>query len=245
MDRRKTTRLLFIPIVLVVAICATSASAQVGSGSWAGYNHIPQHTKQFTFDQLLLVDYDVVDGPEGSDTTTTTREILWNGSISFDYFVVQNLAVGANVGYFWDGQKTIVTAGDEEAVGEQVDSGLLTFVIADYYLRLGNSMFLRPGVGVGFFYGKRRSPVVGEENLSFENDLYGFAGKLELGGVFYTSSSFSLRAGVSLLARVLTESPVPEEGEEETTDATEDEPSLDLSGIALDAAFSIGFGYAF
>jgi hypothetical protein len=214
----------------------------VGGGSWSGYTFIPAGTVQLTFDNLLLVGYDSVDGAEGSDTSTSALQIGWTGGLGGEYFFMENLSAGLDLGYIWENRKTTVTVSGDESSQSETDGALIGFIGADYYLRLGNSMFIKPGLGAGYFSGSRSRPVEGTENQTVSSDLSGFAGRLELGGAFYASEAFSLRGTIVVLARMGSEA-VTNEGADPVS--TEDDTTENQPFTAVDAAFSLGFGYAF
>ncbi len=219
-----------VSFFLVALVCSSSALAQQGvGGSWTGYTHIPSSTKQLTFDHMLIVDYD-------SRELVTNREILWSGGLAFSYFVIQNLGVGLNVGYFWNQNSVTTTVEDTDVTADITDSGLIGFLTAEYYVRLGENMFLRPGLGVGYYLGTRETPLEGTEDALAQSDISGFAGRLDLGASFYTSRSVSLRASIMVLARLATETI-------EATEANVD--PIEESATLIDAGFSLGVGYAF
>jgi hypothetical protein len=225
-------------VALIVGLPG-SASAQgrgeVGGG-WQGYTSIPAGTVEFNIDTLLLLNTTTVTR-EGSDTSTTQLDATWTAGLTGRIFAIKNLGLGLHGSYFFDKSKTTAeTAGDETETSE-ADNGFLGFAMIEYYVRLGNSMFFTPGLGLGFFSGTRERPIAGTVGQIQESDISGFAGRFHLGAVFYTSRQISLRAGIVLLGRFGSETA-------QTADDT-GEPEVEQDFTSIDAGFNIGFGYAF
>jgi len=171
--------------------------------------------------------------------------IAYVGGLTPRYFVVNNVSLSLNLDFFYrkDSSKAETkdpaTGATTDAEETATDSGFIGFGMVHYYMRLGNSMFFKPGIGGGGFVGTRRRPTPGTPGQETKTSLSGGAGRLDIGFAFYTSEHFNLKAGVDVIMRFGSEKP-----EEGATTATGAEPESQ-SFTSADAGFNVGFAYSF
>jgi hypothetical protein len=154
------------------------------------------------------------------------------------YFVIKNLGVGLGATYLVESNSTTIESDGADTVETgNSNQGFLILAHAKYYLRLGNSFFFAPGVAGGALFGTQETDdPSGGSGAKIERSITGFAGKLDLGFVFYAGAQFNLRAGVDLLYRSGTVNP------------TADEEEAEIEGqdfTVIDATAAIGLGYSF
>jgi len=102
--------------------------------------------------------------------------------------------------------------------------------VVNYNVRLGNSLFFRPGVGAGYFFGTRERPGA-TLGTKIESTISGPAALLDLTLQYFASPNFSMRAGPVLVMRFGSEAP----------DAGGDAQSY----TQIDAGFTAGLAYSF
>ncbi len=235
-----------LPVVAALlaagALAAPSTANAAGVGkSWRGYTFINKGVFDLGVENLLLYrsNSTPLKGIDVEDGELKTSEFAYQGGVTGRYFVIRNLALGANLNFFTR-SNTVSTepAGGGETVEEtHSDLGFLGFGMAHYYIRLGNSFFLTPGVGAGFFSGTRETPVAGNASTKKETSISGPAARFDFGAVFYAGPQFNLKAGLTVIGRF----------GEETFDAPEGGGSAPdpVEFTSVDAAFNIGLGYSF
>ncbi|MFT7624652.1 MAG: hypothetical protein ACI9WU_003840 [Myxococcota bacterium] len=128
-----------------------------------------------------------------------------------------------------------VTTGTTTTESSFTDLGFLATVMADYYISVGRGMFIKPGIGGGYFRVSGDKDVAGINvagtNLVEKITRSGGVGRVQLSLVFYTSNQFNLKAGVDVLARF---------GSKES----DQDPSTGSTSILeIDAAWNVGFAY--
>jgi hypothetical protein len=133
-----------------------------------------------------------------------------------------------------------VTTGTTTTESSFTDLGFLATVMADYYISVGRGMFIKPGIGGGYFRVSGDKDVAGINvagtnvagtNLVEKITRFGGVGRVQLSLVFYTSNQFNLKAGVDVLARF---------GSKES----DQDPSTGSTSILeIDAAWNVGFAY--
>ena len=223
-------------LTLALFLCCLPAQAFAGSGVHSGTNGfewIDAGVFDIGFDNLLLIDYDEGEISPDSDDTSSVFEAGWIGGIKPRYFVARNFSIGLDINIELASKTQTTTIGGTETSTESSDFTLIPFLTANYYLRLGNSLFFKPGIGVGGFWGTREQP--GETSgTKAESTILGGAGLLDLGFVYYASPHFNLRAGLNLIGRFGSVTPNSDEGDEES-----------LGFTAMDAGVSAGLGYSF
>ena len=223
---------------LVITLCVSvlclafagpvEARRGVYSGT-RGYEALGKGRVDLSFDSLLLFRYLNTPGENDDAMSTTNQRISFMGGITPKYFVITNLSLGLSLNYFYEQAQTTVEQGGDETTTKNDDSGFIGFLMANYHIRLGHSLFFKPGLGAGYFMGTRTMPT-NTAGVKLENDLSGLAGRLDLGFVYYASANFNLRAGLDAVMKLGTET--PNEGAEK--DFT-----------AIDAGVSAGLGYSF
>jgi len=215
--------------ILCAAIAAPAEARRGVYSGTSGYEALGKGLVDISFDNTLLFRYLSLPGEGDNAVSTTFQRISFLGGITPKFFVITNLSVGLSINYFYEANKTTVEQGGTESTTESDDSGFMGFAMANYHIRLGNSLFFKPGAGAGYFMGKRTMPT-STEGLKLENDLSGLAGRVDLGFVYYASANFNLRAGLDVIIKMGTE-----------TDKDDNEQDF----TAIDAGVSAGLGYSF
>jgi hypothetical protein len=193
---------------------------------------------QIGFDNIMLVKY-FSSTNDATETTTSILNASWMGGIAPRYLLMDNLSIGLSLNYFYQLEKKTREKGGVESVSEDSDTGFIGFLTANYHLRLGHSLFLRPGVGVGYFMGTREVPVevtvVFDGNppgpSKYEYSLSGLAAQIDLTLEYFASKHFSMRAGPIVILRFGT--------------VTEDATDEGHAYTQIDAGFIGGLGYSF
>ena len=218
-----------------------AAAAAPVSSSWRGYTSIDKGVFDLGFENMLLFrsTSTPIKGAQGvEDGERSASEFAYQGGLSGRYFVIRNLAVGASANFFLRSRTDTTDQpgpSDEPVEVTSKDSGFIGFAMSHYYIRLGNSFFITPGLGGGYFSGTRETPVAGTANQVAETTISGPAGRADLGAVFYAGPQFNLKAGLTFVARF------GQESFEETAGSAPD--PVDFTSI--DGAFNIGLGYTF
>lgn len=105
------------------------------------------------------------------------------GTAMLRYFVRPGLGVSARLGGLY------------RRSGDTRDLGFQGVAWANYFLRLGEGMFVAPGAGVGLAVGQRDVPVA--TGMVERSSLVAGVGGVELMAAMYLSPRFSLSAGPS------------------------------------------------
>lgn len=241
------SKLLVPAVSLVCGLVMTAGEARadtVGS-NYRGFTAVAKGVKEVGLDNLFLLRYNSAPLTDAPNTTVSTTDISYVGGLTPRYFVTNNVALALNLNFFYrsNGQTTEIedpATGDvTEETASSTDTGFLGFAMVNYYMRLGNSMFFKPGIGGGGFVGSRTRPSQDQPGQETKTSLTGGAGRLDLGFAFYTSQSFNLKAGVDVIARFGSEKP-----EEGAVLASGEEPESQ-SFTTVDAGFNVGFAYSF
>jgi hypothetical protein len=216
-----------LPAVLVTLGSSSAwARGTVRSGT-SGYERIGRGVIDLGLDNTLLSRY-------SKDDQTSSLNLAYFGGITGRYFLADNLGLGLSVNGFYQ-QDNTSSEGAGAAGGAlettASDRGIITFAMVDYYLRLGHSFFLKPGLGGGFFYGWRTLPTT-QQGVKLEHTLVGGAGRLNLGVVYYAGAHLNLKAGADVILRVGNERAAETGGE-------------DLRFTSVEAGFGVGVGYSF
>lgn len=221
------------------------ARADTVGSNYRGFTSVAKGVKEIGVDNLFLLRYNSAPLTDAPDTTVSTTDIAYVGGLTPRYFVTNNLALALNLNLFYR-SSGMTTETEDPATGDVVedtqsatDVGFLGFAMVNYYVRLGNSMFFKPGIGAGGFVGSRSRPTEGQPSQETKTSLSGGAGRLDLGFAFYTSRNFNLKAGVDLVGRFGSEKP-----EEGVTLPSGEEPESQ-SFTTVDAGFNVGFAYSF
>jgi hypothetical protein len=218
-------------VLLAAAVLALNASAgKVVYSGTHGYERISKGVFDLGLDNILLVSYISTTQPPATTGDTPSKfsslSATYIGGLTPRFFLVDNFALGLSLNLFYGKNKVTDAAGDEDSSS---DLGFIGFVMLNYNLRLGHSLFFKPGVGIGAFYGKRQYPTE-DPAYKRESSLYGGAGRIDLGFVFYAGPHVNLRAGPDIIIRVGKEDPPDGEAE---------------SFMSVDAGFTIGIGASF
>jgi len=236
----------WIAVLTVTAglFAVNEARAETVGGNYRGFTSVAKGVKEIGIDNLFLLRYNSVPLTDAPDTTVSTTDIAYVGGLTPRYFVTNNLALALNLNFFY--RQNSVTTEAPDAAGDPVsttesasDSGFLGFAMVNYYMRLGNSMFFKPGIGGGGFVGTRSRPTIGQVGQETKTSLSGGAGRLDLGFAFYTSRNFNIKAGVDVIARFGSEK--PEEGATLPNGETPESQSF----TTVDAGFNVGAAYSF
>ncbi len=102
--------------------------------------------------------------------------------------------------------------------------GVLGTLHADYLLRVGRGVFVKPGLGLGGFWTSADVPIEGSA-LERSATTVGGVVRAQLGLVYYTSAKFNLRASFGK--------------------RTSDDEVIDVSVFELDLGWNVGFSYVF
>lgn len=217
-----------IALALLALVWTGTAQARTVSGTYRG--KIKKGVFQLGFDNFLLFRSDTTSPPD-SDDSTAVSNLIWTGGITPRYFVINNLAVSAQLNFFIESQKTVTTIGSTETETETSDSGFLGIVMAHYYVHTTGGMFFKPGIGGGYLSATRSIPDPTDAAKKIESSISGIVGKLDLGLEYFATRQFSLRAGPEVLLRLGSE--------------TFEDDSEGPTSTRIDATFAVGFGYVF
>ncbi len=225
--------------VAVVALWCATASADTVGGNFSGFQKIDKGVFDLGGETLLLfssTSTPILDADDAEIGEASVSNLSTTIGVTPRYFLADNFALGLNVNFFLNSASNTTALNDKDPVEtSSKDSGVLGYAMANYYLRLGNSFFFKPGAGVGGFFGSRSIPDPTDDAKIIQSGLSGFAARLDLGFVFYAGRSFNLKAGPDLIFKAGSETPAAE-GDEEV------KPK---SFTTLEAAFTIGMGYSF
>lgn len=232
---RRLAANLFILMVMLTLAGNAFAGGVVYSGT-RGFEKLQKGLVQIGFDNIMLVNYHNSTETHPGQTIDSEIEIdrtvlnaSWIGGITPRYLLMNNFSVGLSLNYFYQLEKVTEESGGTTDETEESDTGFIGFLTANYHLRLGHSLFLRPGVGVGYFMGTRETP--GGSGTKIETSLSGLAGQIDLTLEYFASAHFSMRAGPVIMMRFGTETP---DGADEGDAYTQ-----------IDAGFIGGLGYSF
>ena len=222
-------RLFFVATALIMTLTTTGtarAGSTVRSGT-SGYEKIGKGVFDLAVDNLVLVHYHSQPGADESSSSSLYASYIAGATVR--RFISDNFSLGLSVN--WGYQRSAETVEAAGATQESVvtDSGLLGFLIANYYVRLGNGLFLKPGIGVGGLWGTRSVP--GTANTVVTSDLIGGAARLDLGFVYYATPHFNLKAGMDVIMRA----------GNETTEGAPEGPTF----VSHDVGIRAGLGYSF
>ncbi len=217
-------------VVLLMLLLPGAAMAQssVRSGTW-GYEAIDAGVFEISVDNMLLLGYSKQNLDEDGDAWASELRVAYIGGVTPRYFVAKNVSVALNLNLFLGQDAQTTKVGDSEETQTSTDVGFLGTVMAHYYLRLGNSMFLKPGLGGGAFFGTRSVPGM-EEGTKIEHKLSGGIGRLDIGLVYYASKNFNMKAGIDTLMWF----------------GSVTNPADESRGyFSIDAGFNVGLAYSF
>ena len=166
---------------LAAALVARAAGAyDVGStaGDYNAVTRIDRGAKLLGLSAVAVVDY-----ARQSGSSSFRATVL--GGLGFGYFVRDSMAIGLDAFAYYKRTQSDVAGAESEVGGV----GLLT---AAFYARLGHSFFLRPGLGLGGFYGFHRAPLPG--GVLSSTGVFGGAASRALGLVFFATPHVMLQA---------------------------------------------------
>ena len=221
-----------VAVVCVFAVMMTTSVAEAGKVVYSGtkgYERISKGLWQVGFDNMLLVNY--LSQDTGPKSTTSVLRVAYMAGLTPRYFVIDNLSVGLSLNAFYELNETTVDAAGTETTTTASDTGFMGLAVVNYNVRVGHSLFIRPGVGAGYFYGTRSIPgaVAGTK---VESTISGPAALLDLTLQYFAGPHFSMRAGPVLVMRFGTDSPDIAGGK-------------DQSYTQIDAGFTAGLAYSF
>lgn len=240
---RRVASIALLSSVLSPLLCLPNGASAAGvTGGWSGYRFIEKGVFDLGVENLLLFRFNStpIKGTGGAeDGEVSSTDVAYQGGVTGRYFVIRNLAVGLSANFFIRQNKEETDPPGPAGATElkTSDSGFIGFAMAHYYVSLGNSFFLTPGIGAGYFAGTRETPVSGSTSQVDESSISGPAGRLDLGAVFYAGPQFNLKAGLNIVGRFGAQSFDKPAGGGPAPD------SVDFT--TFDAAFNIGLGYSF
>ena len=217
--------LFVMPALLVVTLSAPAAAGRTVTGGTTGFEAVAKGVISVSFDNMLLIRYHTVT-PDGGDPTSTLRAVYFP-FFHLRYFLKRNLSLSLGGSYFYE--KNAVKAGATE-LSNIVDRGLIVDLMGNYHIRLGHSIFFKPGIGAGFFMGNREVPATG--NLVSKTELMGGIARVDLGFEYFVNRHFSLRAGFDVMMRF---------GGEKQEDSDADSDSV----FTADTGVNFGLAYSF
>jgi len=224
------TRLVGLGLVLAMTLPAAADTLRPGTGKYGHITRINKGVAELGLDNILIVrSNSEKTTPEGGGDATTDSSLsaIFVGGPTFRYFIIDNLSLAANINLDMVHTSTKSETAGTTAETKFTEFGFLATVMADYYLSLGRGMFIKPGLGGGYFLlsGIQQIEVAGLGELTLKSTRSGGVGRFQLSLVFYTSQNFNLKAGVDVLARF---------GAKKTeTDGTESKD--DISLLEIDA----------
>ena len=221
-----------LAVLVLTTVVFSAAPARAGGGVYSGtsgYEFLEKGLWDIGLDSLFLLRYFSVPD-DGNGASSSTLKLTCLAGLTPKYFIIRNLSVGASLNFFYERTDLTTEAGGVESSSTSSDTGFMGFAMANYHLRLGHSLFFKPGIGAGYFYGTRSVPT-GTPGLKAETTLSGFTGRVDLGFVYYASAHFNLKAGIDVLIRFGSEKP---DGGGDGQDFT-----------SVDAGFGVGLGYSF
>ena len=223
---------------LVLSLCAVASADTVGR-NYSGYQKISKGVFDLGIESLVLfssTSTPILDANDAEIGTNSVSNLSTTVGVTPRYFLADNFGLGLNVNFFLNqASATTEIDGQDPAEASNSDSGVIGYAMANYYLRLGNSFFFKPGLGVGGFAGTRSVPDPEDAAKTIQSSLAGFAARLDLGFVFYAGRSFNLKAGPDIIFKSGSETPQAQ-GDEEVTA---------LGFTTIEAGFNIGLGYSF
>lgn len=224
------SRLLVLSFATSLVLFAAEAQAQraVGAGTY-GYERVTRGVVDIGIENMLLVHY--ISPSVAGDADSSSLYATYAGGLAFRYFLADNFALGLTAAVLYQRNQDVVTTAAGELTERSSDLGIIGFVMANYYLRLGNSLFFKPGLGLGGLWATRSVPDPTSPGRSIESTLMGGAGRIDLGFAYYASPHFTLRAGPDIVVRA---------GVQQFDDGRESE-----SFVSVDAGFNVGLGYSF
>ncbi len=234
------TRLVCLGLVLTLTLPAAADTLRPGTGKYGHITRINKGVAELGLDNILIVRSNSEKRtPEagGDATTTSTLSAIFVGGPTVRYFIIDNLSLSANINLDMVHTSSKTETGAVSTEDKFTEFGFLATVMADYYLSLGRGMFIKPGLGGGYFLlsGSKPIEVAGQNNVKVSTKRSGGVGRFQLSLVFYTSQNFNLKAGVDVLARFGSKT--------EETDGTESKDTISL--LEIDSGWNVGFSYVF
>lgn len=148
-----------------------------------------------------------------SQDEQTSSQFFGLAGMTFRHFLKDNMAVTVNGSYLYR------SPGDEST-----EQGGMLVGSAHYYQRLGEGMFVAPGMGLGLVLGDRNVSL--QDGAMFRKDpFFGGVVRMQLPVVLYAWDKFNVLGGPELMA---------------TLGATSPEEAEGSSFLRVDAGFSVG-----
>ena len=162
-------------------------------------------------ESLIVVGYD-----QQGDATQLHSTLI--GGLAVRRFVRQNLALGVELSGFY-----------RRVRPDQSDYGVMAAPALRYSVRLGEGLFLAPGLAAGVLYGVRDVPGA-EAGMVDRSTLIGGFGRIGLPLVFYASPRFDIQAGPEILI---------------SAGQTRPDQGTPANFLNLDGGFNVGCAYFF
>ena len=199
-------------IVTLLSVAGTAHADDVGPANDAGsVTNIRKGTKELDFGGTFLLS-----STKAGDGDAVTRVSSLGGG-SFQYFIHNNVSVGANVLFSYD------------KLGETSSTAFGGTAFGALHLRLGLGAFLRPTLGIGALVGTAQSDLGGGAVLEADQTLLLI--RVGLPFAYFPTKRIVLQAGPEL--NVSVGNVTPKAGGE----------SQSFTNIA--SGFGVGIGYAF
>lgn len=202
--------------VLAAAVAAAVAAPRLASaddlGSRQGQSGVITKVGRGVFQLGLDSTFILGVQNEGEDTASRLNV---TGNLMLRYFFKDNLGVSIRAGGLY------------RENGEVTDSGFVGAAWVNYYMRLGEGVFLAPGVGTGMLFATREIPAGA---TVMQTSLLGGIGALELPLAVFVNRRFCLTAGPEIVLSA--GSTTPEQGEGD-------------SFFAIDGGFKVGAVYSY
>ncbi len=219
------TGIFVAPIVVVALVVASTVShadtlTPKGIDTRGVITHISKGVFELGIDSTLI--FQSRSDEDAGGITTTSTQLTVVAALTPRYFIIDNLSASLSLGF-------LATSGSVDTVSTSETGGVF-LAAADYYLRLGGGLFIKPGLGVGGFI-TNTSVDIGA-GLSQDESGSGFAGRAQLGLVYYASSRFNVKAGLDFLMLF---------GSSTTEDGTDTSRSFQQFSLG----WNVGFGYTF
>jgi hypothetical protein len=202
--------------VLAAAFAAVLAMPRVASaddlGSRQGQSGVITRVGKGVFQ--LGLDSTFILGVQNEGDESASR-LNVTGNLALRYFIKDNLGISIRGGGLY------------RENGEVTDSGFVGAVWANYYMRLGEGVFLAPGAGTGLLVATREVPAGA---TVAQTSLLGGIGALEIPLAVFINRRFCLTAGPEIVLSAGSTTPEMGDGE---------------SFLAIDGGFKIGAVYSY
>jgi outer membrane protein W len=224
-----------VAVMFAMTMLAAAGTAEAGRMVYSGtkgYESIQKGLWQVGFDNMLLVNY-MSSTNDDTNTTMSKLRVAYMAGLTPRYFIIDNLSVGLSLNAFYELNEDTTEAGGAETTTTASDTGFMGLAVVNYNVRIGHSLFIRPGVGAGYFYGTRERPNTAAGAIpgsKLESTISGPAALLDLTLQYFAGPHFSMRAGPVLVMRFGSDAPAVGKAQSYTQ---------------IDAGFTAGLAYSF